>query len=59
MTMSHGRYKVKVNITGKGIDDTFTMDYYPTENMTLEQVTERFACWDADGSKIISIKRVA
>jgi len=57
--MNHGRYKVTVKITGKNINDTVIMDYYPTEEMTVQQVAERFACWDADGSEILSVKRVA
>ena len=56
---TNGRYRVKVRITGKDIDDIATLDYFPTEKMTIAQVTERFACWDKDNSKIISIKRVA
>jgi len=59
MTMSHGRYKVKVEITGNGINDTVTMDYYPTEEMTLAQVAKRFDYWNAKSSKVISVKRAA
>ena len=57
--MSHGRYKVKVEITGNGINDTVTMDYYPTEEMTLAQVAKRFDYWNAKSSKVISVKRAA
>jgi|14_taG_2_1085336.scaffolds.fasta_scaffold04753_3 hypothetical protein len=59
MTMNHGRYKVKVEITGKDINDTVTMDYYPTEDMTVKQVAEKFDYWNAKCSKVISVTRAA
>ncbi len=59
MTMKHGRYKVKVEITGNDINDTVTMDYYPTEEMTVKQVMEKFDYWNAKSSKVISVRRVA
>ena len=59
MTMNHGRYKVKVEITGNDINDTVTMDYYPTEEMTVAQVTKKFDYWNAKFSKVISVRRAA
>jgi hypothetical protein len=59
MTMKHGRYTVKVEITGNDINDTVTMDYYPTEEMTVKQVMEKFDYWNAKSSKVISVRRVA
>ncbi len=57
--MKHGRYTVKVEITGNDINDTVTMDYYPTEEMTVKQVMEKFDYWNAKSSKVISVRRVA
>ena len=57
--MSHGRYKVKVEITGNDINDTVTMDYYPTEEMTVAQVAEKFNHWNAKFSKVVSVTRAA
>lgn len=57
--MNHGRYKVKVEITGNNINDTVTMDYYPTKEMTVSQVTKKFDYWNAKFSKVISVRRAA
>ena len=57
--MKHGRYTVKVEITANDINDTVTMDYYPTEEMTVKQVTEKFDYWNAKFSKVISVRRAA
>ncbi len=57
--MKHGRYKVKVEVTGNDINDTVTMDYYPTEEMTVAQVAKKFDYWNAKFSKVISVQRAA
>ena len=57
--MKHGRYKIKVEITGNDINDTVTMEYFSTEEMTEKQVAEKFDYWNAKFSKVISVRRAA